>query len=38
MHLSWKYHLGSKARSALFGLICAATACLYAVPFFISHG
>jgi hypothetical protein len=37
MQFSWKYHLATKVRSAAFGLICAATACLYAVPFFMSH-
>jgi hypothetical protein len=37
MNFSWKYHLASKARSAAFGIICAATFCLYVVPFVMAH-
>ncbi len=37
MQFSWKYRLATKARSALFVIICAATACLYVVPFLMSH-
>jgi hypothetical protein len=37
MHSLWKYRIASKARSALFGIMCAATACLYLVPFLMSH-
>jgi hypothetical protein len=37
MQFSWKYRLATKARSALFGLVCAATVCLYVLPFLMTH-